>query len=667
MISKLLIANRGEIACRIAKTARELGITTVAIYSDADAGSLHVMQCDEAYYVGPSTPSESYLLGDKIIDIALNCGATAIHPGYGFLSENAEFAETCKSKGLCFIGPKAEAIRAMGSKSAARQIMQAAGVPVLPGYDGEEQDNNYLLEQANKVGYPLLIKAVTGGGGKGMRVVKDSASFLEAVSSAKRESNAAFGESTVLLERYLDVARHIEVQIFADAHDNVVHLFERDCSMQRRHQKIIEEAPALGIDESLRGKMTEAAIRCAQAIDYVGAGTVEFLLAVDDSFYFMEMNTRLQVEHPVTEMICGQDLVAWQFLVANGEPLPLKQHQLQIDGHAIEARIYAEDTSQGFLPSIGKLHYLATPTNAPWLRIEIGVRQGDEITPHYDPMIAKVVVWGNNRQQAISRLKHTLDNVKLIGPRNNIELLTIVCGHSAFQQGETGTRFVEDHLDQLSHTQSESRLTGLICAAFCAINAEDTTALVQQRKSTEPNSPWAFTDSFRLGMNAPRSIALDFLDEVSHVKILSLEANQYQVEIDEQTYAVCGELISPGVATTLTIEGNEVKVIAIIDSARQIRVLLNNQQLSFQWVNPLAAPLEQIDQQGSLVAPMHGNVVACQVSAGDKVNKGDALVVVEAMKMEHTITAPHNGLIEEVYYGVGDQVEEGQTLLAFVQ
>ena len=675
MFNKILIANRGEIACRIAHTAHKMGIRTVAVYSHADRNALHLKACDEAVYIGGSAPSESYLLADKIIQLALYTGSQAIHPGFGFLSENADFAEACAKNELSFIGPGAAAIRSMGSKSAARQNMQKAGVPVLPGYDGDQQDAAYLQQQAQDIGYPLLIKAVAGGGGKGLRAVDHENDFMAALDSVKRESLGAFGDDTVLLERYLPVTRHIEIQLFADTQGNVVHLFDRDCSMQRRHQKVIEEAPAPDIATAIRQQMADAAIACAKAVDYVGAGTVEFLLAPDGGFYFMEMNTRLQVEHPVSEMITGQDLVSWQLMVASGEALPLQQSAIKQNGHAIEARIYAENPEQNFLPSIGHLDYLSPPASSKFVRIDTGVTQGDEISAYYDPMIAKLICHGKDREQALLRLAGALHNFDIIGPKANVRFLSRLCQHPKVVEGGYDTRFIEHHLDSLlDHSQSVSS-TALIAASLYSIRQKSKNTATRESANDDPHSPWASTDNWRIGETA--SFELDFQPDTpqspaEHVSVYgallpawaedNADTSTLSIDISGQTYAV-NLLPSKGAELTLSINGRRHKLV-VVESKRRLTVLTDGKTSTFTLIEADSPKQANEQNKGSILSPMPGKVIACPVKPGQTVQRGETMMVVEAMKMEHAITAPQDGVIEAIHFTEGDQVADGDRLLS---
>ncbi len=504
MFQKILIANRGEIACRVIKTARRLGIATVAVYSEADADARHVRLADEAVLIGPAAPRESYLVIDKMIAAAQQTGARAIHPGSGFLSENPDFAEACAANGIVFIGPPAGAIRAMGSKSTAKALMARAGIPLTPGYHGDNQEPAFLREQANQIGYPVLIKASAGGGGKGMRVVERAEDFETALASCQREASSAFGDARVLVEKYLTQPRHIEIQVFGDAHGNTMHLFERDCSVQRRHQKVLEEAPAPGMTSERRAAMGKAAVAAAKAVGYIGAGTVEFIVSPESVFYFMEMNTRLQIEHPITEMITGLDLVEWQLRVACGEPLPLTQEQLQIHGHALEARIYAEDPAKGFLPSTGKLAHLAPPEENLHVRVDTGVEEGDEIGPFYDPMIAKLIVWDTSREQALARMLQALARYRIVGVANNVDFLSRLVASPAFTRADLDTGLIERERDFLFVTGSPIPREVFLVAALATLLREEARASSEASSHSDPLSPWHWRDGWRLNSRAER-------------------------------------------------------------------------------------------------------------------------------------------------------------------
>ncbi len=670
MFTKILIANRGEIACRVAATARRMGIRTVAVYSEADAGSKHVAVCDEAVLIGAAAAKDSYLRGQKIIEVAKATGAQAIHPGYGFLSENAEFAEAVQAAGLAFIGPPGSSMRAMGSKSAAKQLMEGANVPLVPGYHGDNQDPAFLREQADRIGYPVLLKASAGGGGKGMRVVERSEDFEAALASCKREAISSFGDDKVLVEKYLIRPRHIEIQVFADTHGNCVYLHERDCSVQRRHQKVLEEAPAPGMTLDRRAAMGEAAVNAARAVGYVGAGTVEFIANQDGSFYFMEMNTRLQVEHPVTEMITGTDLVEWQLRVAFGEPLPKKQSELEIHGHAIEARVYAENPEKGFLPSIGTLRHMDTPsavefelgasgTNPAAVRVDSGVREGDAISPFYDPMIAKLIVWGADRTQALARLSQALSEFQIVGLATNIAFLKRLVEGEAFSTADLDTGLIDRHGEALFPLPSAAPLGALALAALALSSGETV------RGSANPADPWAQAKGWR--MNSAYRRMLSFADEFSG-------AAGYQVSL---TYGAHGwEIEANGERQPLELvrhDGAELSVrlgeTSLHGSVRRdgdlFHVFTGGRHYTLSYNDPMAHAGELEAAGGRLTAPMPGKVVAVLASSGKEVKKGEPLVIMEAMKMEHTISAPSDGLVEEVLYQVGDQVADGAPLLAF--
>ena len=653
MFNKILIANRGEIACRVIKTAKRMGIRTVAVYSDVDRKALHVQLADEAIHVGGAASSESYLLGDRIIQAALTTRAQAIHPGYGFLSENAGFAQQCADNKLVFIGPPIAAIQAMGSKSAAKNIMQKAGVPLVPGYHGDDQDTSKLKSAADDMGYPVLLKAVAGGGGKGMRQVWNSDEFDSALTQAKSEAMASFGDDIMLVEKYLTQPRHVEVQVFCDAHDNGVYLFERDCSVQRRHQKIIEEAPAPNMPDGLREAMGEAAIKAAQAINYQGAGTVEFLLDTDASFYFMEMNTRLQVEHPVTEMITGQDLVEWQLRVANGEPLPRSQEQLKISGHAFEARIYAEDPNNDFLPTAGTLVHMHTPSESKHVRIDTGVVQGDQVSPFYDPMIAKLIVWDENRDSALTRLAQALTQYQISGVTTNIAFLHRLATSAPFVAADLDTGFIQKHQTAL-FGKSEDDLRHALPLIQLAL-------ILEQQLHNSGQSPWQSHHGWRL--NQATKFSQDILlGDKTHTLSTTKLNDIYELEIDGQTFAASG-----------TLTNNQ--LIAEIDGYQQRATLYkkgdnytlfgNRGATEFTLIKPDLGSDEQSATGNDFSAPMNGTVVDVLVAPGVKVNQGDALIVMEAMKMQHTIHAPSAGQVTDVFCAKGDLVDGGTDLLSF--
>ncbi len=625
MIASLLIANRGEIACRIIRTARRLGIRTIAVYSDADAKALHVRQADEAVHIGPSPARESYLVGEKIIAAAKATGAEAIHPGYGFLSENAEFAEAVEAAGLVWVGPKAASIRAMGLKDAAKKLMQEAGVPTTPGYLGEDQSPERLQTEADGIGYPVLIKAVAGGGGKGMRKVNAAGEFQEMLLSCKREAASSFGDDRVLIEKYVERPRHIEVQVFGDSHGNVVHLFERDCSLQRRHQKVIEEAPAPGMDEATRAAVCEAAVKAARAVDYVGAGTIEFIADASeglraDRIWFMEMNTRLQVEHPVTEEITGQDLVEWQLRVASGEPLPKRQEELSIDGWAMEARLYAEDPTTGFLPSTGTLEHFALSED---VRIDTGVEEGSVISPFYDPMIAKIIATGETRNAAIAALVEALDETEVWPVKTNAAFLAEAASHPEFGGGDVDTGFIPRHIDALVRSDGPDDSIWRL-AAFAMANSSF--------GEREEPGPWGEIEGFRLNRGEDHRVAL------SH-------AGETRV-IDRRIPAD----MAAGSATWLD----------------KLVVFSEGQAFGFEWPGRAGAAGGGAAGDGALISPMPGKIIAVEVRQGDAVTKGQKLVTLEAMKMEHSLVAPFDGVVAELNAAEGGQVSEG-TLLARIE
>ncbi|MFH7109941.1 acetyl/propionyl/methylcrotonyl-CoA carboxylase subunit alpha [Achromobacter xylosoxidans] len=668
MFDTLLIANRGEIACRVAATARRLGIRTVAVYSDADADARHVAACDIAVHIGGPEPRASYLRADAILQAARDTGAGAIHPGYGFLSENEAFAEAAEQAGIAFVGPPASAIAAMGSKSAAKSLMEKAGVPLVPGYHGDNQDPQFLKEQADAIGYPVLIKASAGGGGKGMRVVESSGAFLDALASCQREAASSFGDDRVLIERYLQKPRHIEIQVFADTHGNCVYLFERDCSVQRRHQKVIEEAPAPGMTEERRRAMGEAAVAAARAVGYVGAGTVEFIAEPDGRFYFMEMNTRLQVEHPVTEMITGHDLVEWQLRVAAGQPLPARQEDLRIHGHAIEARIYAENPEKGFLPSIGTLAYLGLPAHVAFangdIRVDGGVRTGDTITPFYDPMIAKLIVHGADRDQARARMLQALAQTQAVGVQTNVAFLSRLMRDSAFAAADLDTGLIERQRATLlpEPTPADAATLALATAAVLASQGQAQSA----PHAAAPADPWDTRDGWRLGGRYQR--ALQWIDngETRHVSVARQGADWTLDSGDgAQPFAWRAEAATgPARTLRITLDGRE-RAGTVVLHADKAHVFGDGGARVLDLYDPLAhAQDTQGDHGGGLTAPMPGKIISIAVKAGDSVTKGQPLLVMEAMKMEHTISAPADGKVEELFYAVGDQVTEGAELVA---
>lgn len=673
MITKILIANRGEIACRIIHTAKRLGLKSVAVFSDADKDAQHVKLADEAFYLGGSSPSESYLCGDKIIDIALNARVDAIHPGYGFLSENADFAKACQQNDIHFIGPSSDAIDAMGSKSAAKAIMSKAKVPLVPGYHGDEQAKDHLLKQGKAIGFPLLIKAAYGGGGKGMRIVEADNELSSAIDSAKREAKSAFGNDKLLLERYLTDPRHIEVQVFADKLGNFVYLADRDCSIQRRHQKVIEEAPAPNLAADLRKNMGEAAVAAAKAIDYVGAGTVEFLLdANGKDFFFMEMNTRLQVEHPVTEMVTGQDLVAWQIAVADSKPLPLAQNQICVTGHAFEARIYAEDPDNDFLPASGHLDFVQEPELSEHVRIDSGVVQGDEISNFYDPMIAKLISWNTSREKALASLSIALDNYHILGIRHNTAFLNRIARHTAFKQGQFSTGFIEQHkhslfTEYLNSDQQDFTLVANFSKAKaiaglwkCFRQQQDN--MLQAQSIVETNSPWACLHNFSI--NSEPHCSLSLWSEYGEAYELNIVAHkdEYMLELDEQKFVMFGEIINEH-DFLVTINGHQFHA-TVFDNNEELTLFYQGEQHHFKTQHSLFDN-ETEKQENNLNAPMNGTIVTHLVNSFEQVNKGQGLMVMEAMKMEYTIHAPVDGVVTDFYFHPGDLVSDGALLVEF--
>ena len=658
MFSKILIANRGEIACRVIKTARRMGIATVAVYSEADANARHVRLADEAVLIGPAPARQSYLLADKILDAAKATGAQAVHPGYGFLSENEAFAEACASAGIAFIGPPASAIRAMGSKSAAKALMALARVPLTPGYHGDNQDPAFLADQAATIGYPVLIKASAGGGGKGMRRVDQPEDFAAALASCQREALNAFGDQHVLVEKYVLRPRHVEIQVFGDTHGDCVYLFERDCSVQRRHQKVLEEAPAPGMTLERRAAMGRAAVDAAKAVGYVGAGTVEFIAHQDGSFYFMEMNTRLQVEHPVTEMITGLDLVEWQLRVAAGEPLPLRQEQLAIDGHALEARIYAEDPDKGFLPSTGKLLHLSPPAESEHVRVDTGVEQGDAITPHYDPMIAKLIVWDRTREAALARMRQALAQYRVVGVANNVEFLSRLVGVPSFANADLDTALIEREQANLFPAKTAVPDEVWMLAALAELQREAALA----ERASDRDSPWRRLDGWRLNGQASRAITLRHGDALQPVSVRVVPGG-HELSVGARAVLARG---TAGANGQLHAQLGERRVHAtVVVSGERRHVFFEGRSWPLALVDTLNTGGAGEDAEGGLKAPMPGKVIALIAEAGATVDKGAPLLVLEAMKMEHTISAPRRGTVKAFRYAVGDQVVDGVDLVDF--
>ena len=694
MFSKILIANRGEIACRVAATAKRLGVNTVAVYSDADREAKHVAVCDEAVYLGGSSPKDSYLKGDAIIAIALEVGAQAIHPGYGFLSENADFAQACQDAGLVFIGPSADAIRAMGGKSESKRLMEAAGVPLIPGYHGDNQDAEFLQQQADSIGYPVLIKASAGGGGKGMRIVEQSSDFIGLLDSCRREAITSFGNDQVLIEKYALKPRHIEIQVFGDTHGNYVHLFERDCSVQRRHQKVLEESPAPGVDAEMREAMGTAAIEAARAVSYVNAGTVEFIVEQREgkmNFYFMEMNTRLQVEHPVSEAITGVDLVEWQLLVAAGKSLPKSQDELAINGHAIEARICAENPDNGFLPATGSLFTYQKPEhstfNVAGVRIDDGVREGDVISPFYDSMIAKLIVHAPTRAQALAKLDRALGQTRIVGLPTNVAFLRYVLNTESFSQANLDTALIEREADELFNQHPLQLSTLAVTAIAQQLASEDTAQNTDVDPFSKPNGFRAYSDY-------TRSFSLIYDEQAYSARIShwhnvnGADSKKGSDTLSSFTLVIEKEIASSDTqenvnvaAQTETVYEGEVSYAS--SDAHNHTVWLDGARISAQsWVNNetvyvftdrgrdeitlidiMAHVGEESAAVGSLKSPMPGQVVAFKVAVGDSVKKGEPLAVIEAMKIEHTITAPTDGVVAELLFAAGDLVADGDELL----
>jgi len=668
MLSSVLIANRGEIAVRVIKTARRLGLRTIAVYSEADAGAMHVKLADEAYPIGPAPARDSYLVIEKIIAVARQAKAEAIHPGYGFLSERAEFAEACEAAGIVFVGPPAAAIRAMGLKDGAKALMQKAGVPVVPGYHGAMQEPKFLKEKAYEIGYPVLIKAVAGGGGKGMKRVDKAMDFDEALASAQREAQGAFGDPRVLIEKYVLSPRHIEIQVFGDSHGNVVHLFERDCSLQRRHQKVIEEAPAPGMPEAMREAMGRAAVEAAKAVGYVGAGTVEFIAdgsagLQPDRFWFMEMNTRLQVEHPVTEAITGQDLVEWQLRVASGERLPLLQENLAIDGHAVEARLYAEDPEKGFLPSTGKLHALEFGS-AEGVRIDTGVEEGAEVSPYYDPMIAKVIAHGATRDEALDRLGAALAGTVVAGPRTNVTFLKALTEAEGFRAGDFDTGFIDRNVEALGAVPQPMDARAAAVGVLRMVQAE--LGRLAFHGAGPHVGPWSpiEADGFLLSSREwSRQLAFELNGE-RKVATVNWSANGPTVRVDGQSAEVpdlprhhrLGRLGGFIFGQEEHLYPDDTRVMPVAD---RVFVIRNGRQTEVRAFDPLDVDLDHLDGGGSVKAPMHGKVVQVFVEPGQQVAKGDRIAVIEAMKMEHTLVAPSDGTVTMVAVLAGEQVAEG--------
>jgi 3-methylcrotonyl-CoA carboxylase alpha subunit len=657
MFRTILIANRGEIACRVIRTARRLGIRSVAVYSDADAEAMHVAMADEARRIGPAPARDSYLHAGAIIEAALASGAEAIHPGYGFLSENADFAEACATAGITFIGPPPSAIRAMGSKSAAKALMERAGVPLVPGYHGPEQSLATLREAADRIGYPLLIKASAGGGGKGMRIVEAADGLEEGLALAKGEARSAFGDDHVLLERYLTRPRHIEVQVFADRQGNTVHLFERDCSVQRRHQKVVEEAPAPGMDPARREAMGRAACDAARAIGYVGAGTVEFI-AEGEAFHFMEMNTRLQVEHPVTEAITGQDLVEWQFRVAAGEPLPVAQDQLRINGHSIEVRLYAEAPARDFAPSIGHIHHLRFPEQWEGIRVDAGVRQGDSVTVHYDPMLAKLISWGPDRDAAVSRLSRAVAATEIAGPATNLGLLRRILDHPEFRSGALDTGFITRHADALLPAPGTAP-PEILAAAVARLLLDR--ALAPAPDPADPYSPWDAASAWRLNGTGFQDFMLAEGEARWTGRAYLREAGQFRLEIPNGVLEVLAQDLGDS-RIRLRVD-RRITQLRALRHADRVLIFSGGTMHDLRIVDQHTPEDGPNSASGRILAPMPGRVLEVLVRPGQAVTRGSILLVLEAMKVQMRITAPADGLVGDLLCAAGDLVEDGVELV----
>ncbi len=663
MFETLLIANRGEIACRIIRTARKMGIRTVAVYSEADKNALHTRSADIAIPIGPSPARDSYLCGEKILAAAKSAGADAIHPGYGFLSENADFAESCEAAGLRFVGPSASAIRAMGSKDEAKRRMEAAGVPVVPGEHSKGNDYADWGEVANRIGYPVLVKAVAGGGGKGMRRVDIPEDLEAALDGASREAEAAFGDPRILIEKWLAPSRHIEVQIFADGHGNAVHLFERDCSIQRRHQKVVEEAPAPGLTESMRKQMGETAIKAAQAIDYQGAGTIEFIVDVSEGienscFYFMEMNTRLQVEHAVTEAVTGIDLVEWQLRVAAGEALPLGQDQIAASGHAIEVRLYAEDPARRYLPQTGRLVRHRPPPDDDWTRVDNGVAEGDTISFHYDPMISKLIVHGRSRASAIRRLRSALEEYEIAGLTTNLGLLHAIAKFPAFAAGHVNTAFLTEH--DLALTMNLGHAPPELIALGCTALLENRARTAYPQPGGDPYSPWAKTDSFRLNEDGLERLCLR--QGKNDLQIL-IHPTAHATTLEWDNHAVVVRDVSMGEDRVSATLNGETRSASFVFDTDHVHVIAKARSAKLEVVQTKIPIDGENPGDGSIRSPMPGKIIAVLVAQGDRVERGQALLRLEAMKMEHTLTAPNSGKVRTLLASLGQQVDAGKELI----
>jgi len=662
MFERVLIANRGEIACRVIRTCRRLGIHTIAVYSEADRDAQHVRLADEAWPIGGPRPADSYLRGEAILEVAKQAGAQAIHPGYGFLSENTGFARACSAAGIAFIGPKPESIDAMGSKAAAKALMEQHAVPLVPGYHGENQDAGFLADEAARIGFPLMLKAAAGGGGKGMRIVRSAAEFADALASAQRESSSAFGDARMILERYVEQPRHIEFQVFGDSHGHVIHLNERECSAQRRYQKVLEETPSPFLDAARRQAMGEAAVAAAKAVDYVGAGTVEFIVAPSGEFFFMEMNTRLQVEHPVTEMTLGLDLVEWQLRVAAGEPLPLAQEQIHARGHAIEVRLYAEDPDQNFLPGSGKLQTLQLPAPSTHVRLDGGVIEGDTVTIFYDPMIAKLIVWDENRPQALQRLREALAASEITGPKSNIGFLERLARHPAVVEGRIDTGYLDRHLDEFLLGDVTPADTTLFAAASAALLHDEAHATAS---TSDPHSPWARADAWRIGHAGKRIVALAAREQRHEIEAHGHDGN-YRLRHGDTTCEVGGARLADD-SLSARFDGEARRVAVRVNDHRVLLHDVDGQRHHFGRAAAFAWESKDAAGGNQVIAPMPGRIVLVKAQAGDSVEEGQELLVMEAMKMELALKAPRAGTIESVSANQGDFVEADAVLVRFAE
>jgi 3-methylcrotonyl-CoA carboxylase alpha subunit len=663
MFERVLIANRGEIACRVIRTCRRLGIHTIAVYSEADKDAQHVRLADEAWPIGGPRPADSYLRGDAILDVAKKSGAQAIHPGYGFLSENTGFARACTDAGIAFIGPRPESIEAMGSKAAAKALMEKHQVPLVPGYHGDNQDNSFLEEQARKTGFPLMIKAAAGGGGKGMRIVRAEKEFADALASAQREAASSFGDTRVILERYVDHPRHIEFQVFGDTHGNVIHLNERECSAQRRYQKVLEETPSPFLTPERRTAMGEAAVAAAKAVNYVGAGTVEFIVAQDGTFFFMEMNTRLQVEHPVTEETLGLDLVEWQLRIAAGETLPLQQEQVHARGHAIEVRLYAEDPDQNFLPGSGKLRTLKLPSPSRHVRLDGGVIEGDTVTIFYDPMIAKLIVYDTDRTQALQRLREALAESDIVGPKSNIAFLERLVRHPVVIEGRIDTGYLDRHLSEFLTGDAAPSDHVLFAAATAALLHDEESVVNDAQRSNDPYSPWSRADAWRIGHAGKRIVALSLREQRYEIEAHG-HAGNYQLQHGESRGEVLGARHADGILSA-RLDGEGIRLPVQAGPERVCMHDVNGQRYSFVRAPAFVWQSKEGASKSHIIAPMPGRIVLVKTHIGDNVEKDQELLVMEAMKMELALKAPRAGTIESVSATQGEFVEADTVLVRF--